>query len=119
MSFKNLLYPESIAVVGASADPQKVGHAILKNILDGGFEGPIYPINPKSDTILDLKCYPSLTDVPENIDCAVIVVNRDIVLSIIKDCSKKGVKAAIVISSGFGETDEEGKKAQKELVQHR
>jgi acetate---CoA ligase (ADP-forming) len=117
MSFKNLLYPESIAVVGASADPQKVGHAILKNILDGGFEGPIYPINPKSDTILALKCYPSLTDVPENIDCAVIVVNRDIVLSIIKDCSKKGVKAAIVISSGFGETDEEGKKAQKELVQ--
>ncbi len=117
MSFKNLLYPESIAVVGASSDPQKVGHAILKNILDGGFEGPVYPINPKSDTILDLKCYPSLTDVPENIDCAVIVVNRDIVLSIMKDCAKKSVKAVIVISSGFGETDENGKKAQKELVQ--
>ncbi len=116
MSFKNLLYPESIAVVGASSNPQKVGHAVLKNILDGGFEGPVYPINPKSETILNTKCYSSLTDVPESIDCAVIVVNRDIVFSIIKDCSKKGVKAAIVISSGFGETDEEGKKAQKELV---
>lgn len=116
MSFKDLLYPESIAVVGASSNPKKVGHAVLKNILDGGFEGSVYPINPKSETILDTKCYPSLTDVPGNIDCAVIVVNRDIVLSIIKDCSKKGVKAAIVISSGFGETDEEGKKAQKELV---
>jgi len=116
MSFKNLLYPESIAVVGASSDPQKVGHAILKNILDGGFEGPVYPINPKSESILDVKCYPSLTDVPENIDCAVIVVNRDIVLSVMKDCSKKGVKAVIVISSGFGETDEKGKEAQKELV---
>lgn len=116
MSFKNLLYPESIAVVGASSNPQKVGHAVLKNILDGGFEGPVYPINPKSETILNTKCYSSLTDVPESIDCAVIVVNRDIVLSIIKDCSKKGVKAVIVISSGFGETNEEGKEAQKELV---
>ncbi len=116
MSFKNLIYPESIAVVGASSNPQKVGHAILKNILDGGFKGPVYPINPKSETILNIKCYPSLLDIPESIDCVVIVVNRDIVLSIIKDCAKKGVKAAIVISSGFGETDEEGKKAQKELV---
>jgi len=116
MSFKNLLYPESIAVVGASSNPQKVGNAVLKNILDGGFEGPVYPINPKSKTILGVKCYPSLLDVPNNIDSAVIVVNRDIVIPIIKDCSKKDVKAAIVISSGFGETDEEGRKAQKELV---
>ncbi|MEJ2567980.1 MAG: CoA-binding protein, partial [candidate division WOR-3 bacterium] len=100
----------------ASSNPQKVGYAVLKNILDGGFEGPVYPINPKSETILNTKCYHSVTDVPGNIDCAVIVVNRDIVLSIIKDCSKKGVKAAIVISSGFGETDEKGKEAQKELV---
>jgi acetyltransferase len=116
MSFKDLLYPESIAVVGASSNPQKVGHAVLKNILDGNFEGQVYPINPKSDTILDTKCYPSLMDVPGNIDCAIIVVNRNIVLSIIKDCSKKGINAAIVISSGFGETDKEGKKAERELV---
>jgi len=116
MSFKNLLYPKSIGVVGASSNPQKVGYAVLKNIIDGKFEGPVYPINPHSKTILGTKCYPSLLDVPESIDCAVIVVNRDIVLSIMKDCSKKDVKAAIVISSGFGETDEEGRKAQKELV---
>jgi acetyltransferase len=116
MSFKNLLYPESIAVVGASSNPQKVGHAVLKNIIDGGFAGPVYPINPKSKTILGIKCYSSLLDVPKNIDSAVIIVNRDIVISIIKDCSKKGVKAAIVISSGFGETDEEGKKTEKELA---
>ncbi len=117
MGFKNLIYPESIAVVGASSNPQKVGHAVLKNILDGGFEGRVYPINPKSESILDTKCYPSVQDVPDSIDCAIIIVNRDIVLSVMKDCAKKGVKAAIVISSGFGETDEEGKKAQKELVQ--
>jgi acetyl coenzyme A synthetase (ADP forming)-like protein len=116
MSFKELIYPESIAVVGASGNPEKVGHAVLKNILDGGFEGSVYPINPKSKTILGTKCYSSLLDIPQNIDCAVIVVNRDIVLPIMKDCAKKGVKAAIVISSGFGETGEEGKKAQKELV---
>jgi acetyl coenzyme A synthetase (ADP forming)-like protein len=117
MGFKNLIYPESIAVVGASSNPQKVGHAVLKNILDGGFEGRVYPINPKSESILDTKCYPSVLDVTDSIDCAVIIVNRDIVLPVMKDCAKKGVKAAIVISSGFGETDEEGKKAQKELVQ--
>ena len=116
MSFKNLIYPESVAIVGASSNPQKVGHAVLKNILDGGFGGPVYPINPKSESILGTKCYASLLDVPDNIDCVIIVVNRDIVLSIMKDCGKKNVKAAIVISSGFGETDEEGKKAEKELV---
>jgi acetyl coenzyme A synthetase (ADP forming)-like protein len=117
MSFKELIYPESIAVVGASSNPEKVGHAVLKNILDGGFKGPVYPINPNSKSILDVKCYPSLIDVPDNIDCAVIVVNRNIVSSVMKDCGKKNVKAAIVISSGFGETDEDGKKAQRELVQ--
>jgi acetyl coenzyme A synthetase (ADP forming)-like protein len=117
MGFKNLIYPESIAVVGASSNSQKVGHAVLKNILDGGFEGPVYPINPKSKTILGTKCYSLLQDVPGSIDCAVIIVNRNIVPSIMKDCAKKGVKAAIVISSGFGETDEEGKKAQNDLVQ--
>jgi acetyl coenzyme A synthetase (ADP forming)-like protein len=116
MSFKELIYPESIAVVGSSSDPRKVGNAVLKNIIEGGFEGPIFPINPKSESILDIKCYPSLVDVPDNIDCAVIVVNRNIVPTIMKDCGKKNVKAAIIISSGFGETDEEGKNAQKELV---
>ncbi len=116
MSFRELIYPESIAVVGASSNPQKVGYAVLKNILDGGFEGSVYPINPKGKTILNTKCYPSLTDVPESIDCAIIIVKRDIVISIMKDGAKKGVKAAIVISSGFGETDDKGKEAQKELV---
>jgi acetyltransferase len=117
MSFKELLYPASIAVVGASSNPQKVGHAVLKNIIDGGFEGSIYPINPKSEFILDIKCYASLQEIPDSVDCAVIVVNRDIVISVMKDCAKKHVKAVIVISSGFGETNEEGKKTQNELVQ--
>ncbi len=116
MSFKELIHPESIAVVGASSNSKKVGNAVLKNIIEGGFEGPIFPINPKSESILNIKCYPSLVDVPDSIDCAVIVVNRNIVPSVMKDCGKKNVKAAIVISSGFGETNEEGKKAQKELV---
>ena len=117
MSFKDLLYPESIAVVGASSNPQKVGYAVLKNILEGGFKGPVYPINPKSESILDVKCYPSVLDVPDSIDCAVVIVKRDIVLPVIKDCAKKSVKGAIVISSGFGETDDSGKKLQNEIVQ--
>jgi len=117
MSFRNLLYPESVAIVGASSNSQKVGHAVLKNILDGDFKGPVYPINPKSESILDVKCYPSLLDVPGSIDSAVIVVNRNVVLSVMKDCAKKDVRAVIVISSGFGETNEDGKKLQSELVQ--
>ncbi len=117
MSFKELLYPKSIAVVGASTNPQKVGHAVLKNILEGGFKGPVYPINPKSETILNTKCYPSLLDVPDDIDSAVIIVNRNVVLPVIKDCEKKGIKALVIISAGFGETNEEGKKLQSEIVQ--
>ncbi len=117
MSFKELIYPESIAVVGASSNSKKVGNAVLKNIIEGGFKGPIFPINPKSESILDIKCYPSLVDVPDSIDCAVIVVNRNIVPLIMKDCGKKNVKAAIVISAGFAETNDEGKKAQNELIQ--
>lgn len=117
MSFEHLLRPASVAVVGASANPAKVGHSVLANIINDGFEGPVYPINPKEERILERQCYPSVKEVPEKVDCAVVVVKRELVLGVLNDCKAKGVGAAIVITAGFGETGSEGRKLQRQLTQ--
>jgi acyl-CoA synthetase (NDP forming) len=93
----------SVAVVGASASPDKTGHIILRNIIDGGFAGSVYPVNPKAETILGLKCYPTLTAIPGDLDLVVIVVPAKFVPDLIDEGGRKGVKAAVVISGGFGE----------------
>ncbi|MFP4015181.1 MAG: acetate--CoA ligase family protein [Chitinispirillaceae bacterium] len=116
MSFEKLLRPESVAVVGASSSPGKVGYEILNNLISDGFEGEIYPINPKAPEILDKKCYKSLLDVPGPVDLAIVVIKRDLVIPVLKDCATKGTKAAIVITAGFGETGAEGKTLQEEIV---
>ncbi len=117
MSFEKLLRPRSVAVVGASADPLKVGHSILKHVVEGGFKGGIYPINPKADHLVGKQCYKSLLDVPDEIDLAIIIVKRDLVLGIIDDCITKKIESAIIITAGFSETGEVGKKLQQELIQ--
>jgi len=116
MSFEKLLMPASVAVVGASSEPGKVGYEVLNNIINDGFSGQIYPINPKAPEILGKKCYKSLTEVPGGIDLVVIVVKRDLVIPVLKEMGQKGAKAAIIITAGFGETGEEGKKLQNEMV---
>ncbi|MCL2689805.1 MAG: CoA-binding protein, partial [Chitinispirillia bacterium] len=116
MSFENLLRPKSVAVVGASAQAGKVGYEILKNVIDDGFEGPIYPINPKADEILGKKCYKTLTEVPGAVDLAIVVIKRDLVIPTLKEMGEKGTKATIVITAGFGETGAEGKKLQQEII---
>ena len=98
-----LFRPKSIAVVGASATPGKIGYSVIRNLIDGKFEGAIYPINPKSDEIMGLKCYPSILDVPGSIDAAVITVPAPVVECSVEDCGKKGVKGLIIITSGFSE----------------
>ncbi|MDD5674024.1 MAG: acetate--CoA ligase family protein [Chitinivibrionales bacterium] len=117
MSFEKLLRPSSVAVVGASSDPLKVGYAVLKNLVQGGFEGPIYPINPKADEILGKKCCKNLQEVAGAIDLAIIVVKREQVISVIHDCISKSIKAVIIITAGFSETGAEGKKLQHEIAQ--
>jgi len=120
-----LLNPKSIAVIGASRDETSVGHGVLKSLLTGcvfetgnckGFQGKIFPVNPKAEEILGVKCYPNIAAVPESVDVAIIAVPAKFVLDVVKDCVKKGVKAAAIISSGFAETGDEGKKLQAELV---
>ncbi len=102
-TLKDILYAKSIAVVGASNNPDKMGYTLLKNIADGGFEGPIYPVNLKEDNILGIKCYPDILSIPENIDLVVISVPAVIVKDIIKQAGEKGAKGAIIISGGFKE----------------
>ncbi len=102
-SLEDMLFAKSIAVVGASSNPDKMGHTILKNIIDGGYEGKIYPVNLKEDNILGIKCYPKILDIPENIDLVVIVVPAPIVKDIILEAGEKGAKGAIIISGGFKE----------------
>jgi acetyltransferase len=117
MSFAKLLTPASVAVVGASTNPEKVGYAVLNNIIAGGYEGGIYPVNPKANEILGKKCYKTLSEIPGEIDCVVIVVQRDQVVPIMMECAEKSIMAVIIITAGFAETGEEGKKLQREISQ--
>ncbi len=93
----------SVAVVGASASPDKTGHIILRNIVNGGYDGAIYPVNPKADTILGLQCYPSVSALPGRLDLVVAVVPAKAVPGVIDEAGAKGARGAVVISGGFGE----------------
>jgi len=98
-----LFNPRSIAVIGASRQPGKIGHDLLKNIIEYGYKGRIYPVNPTADEILGLKAYKSVKDIPDEVDVAVIAVPAQSVPEVLKDCGEKGVKVAVIITSGFGE----------------
>ncbi|HHY39054.1 MAG TPA: acetate--CoA ligase [Clostridia bacterium] len=100
--------PHSVAVIGASKSPGKIGHAILKNIIESGYNGPVYPINPKEDEILGLRCYPSMRAVPGEVSLAVISVPPQAVLSVAEECGQVGVNCLVVITAGFKETGKEG-----------
>jgi acetyltransferase len=108
--------PESIAVIGASRTPGKVGYDILKNIIQYGYSGKIFPINPGASEILGLKAYPSIIDIKEDIDLAVIAVPTKSVLDVIEECGKKAITAAIIITAGFKESGVEGSRLEREVV---
>lgn len=99
-----LIRPRTVAVVGASREPTKIGHVILRNIIENGFPRErVFPINPNVEEVLGIKCYPSLKEVPSELDLAVIVVPAIVVPKIVEDCVEKRVKFAAIISSGFRE----------------
>lgn len=107
--------PRAVAVIGASRDPSKLGYAILSNIIQYGFSGDVYPINPKADEILGLACYPSVLDVEGPIDLAVIVVPHQFVARTLQECGQKAIKGAIIISAGFREAGLDGVRREREL----
>jgi len=110
-----LFKPASVAVIGASKDPTKLGSVFLKNIIEGGYEGRIYPINPKAKEIMGLKAFPSILDL-SGVDLAVIATPARNVLHALEECIQSNVKTAVIFSSGFGEVSETGEKAEKDLV---
>ena len=105
---KDLFAPRNVAIIGASRNPAKVGHTILRNAVKSGYKGKIYPINPKAKEILGIRCYKSILDVPDEVDLAVIAVPAPTVLDVAEECCEKGVKYLVVISAGFKEIGGEG-----------
>ena len=109
--------PKSIAVIGASTKPGKLGYVSLKNIIDCDYSGDLYPINPKADEVLGLKAYPTLSDVPGEVDFAVFLIAARFCVAAMEECAKKGVKAVIIQSMGFTEVGGEGKVIQEKIVE--
>jgi len=114
-ALERLFSPRSVAIVGASTKPGKVGHDILNNMLTNGYEGEVYPINPHAEEILGRKCHRSVLDVAGEIDLVVVVVPAAGVLGVIEECGRKGVKLGIVISAGFKESGPEGIERERRL----
>ncbi len=107
--------PKSVAIIGASRNPQKIGHIVLKNFVEEGYAGKIFPVNPEADQILNLKAHPSVKDIHEEIDAAVILTPAETVPKVLKECGEKKVKAVTIISSGFKEIGPRGEKIENEL----
>jgi acetyl coenzyme A synthetase (ADP forming)-like protein len=116
MSLQSFFNPKSVAVIGASRQKGKVGYEILVNLIGGGYQGKIFPVNNKADEIEGLKCYPDLASIGETPDLAIIIVPAQYVPSVLEECSKVRVKSAIIITAGFKEVGPEGKKLEEEIV---
>ena len=111
-----LFEPKSVAVVGVPRSPRP-GQLFLQALLDPGYRGRIYPVNPNAQEILGLPCYPSVTSLPEAVDLAIIVVPAAAAVSVVRECAEKGVRAAVVFTAGFSELGtEEGRAREAELV---
>lgn len=111
-----LLSPKSIAVIGASRSPEKVGAIVLKNIIESKFPGKIYPVNPNAQTIGELQCFPDAASLPETPDLAIIALPAGLVAEAVNQIGEKGVKNVAVFSAGFKETGDEGAKLERELT---
>jgi len=108
--------PESIAVIASLKETWFGGYTLIKNLLVFGFPGKIYPVNPSYSKVLDMQVYPSIKEVPEAVDLAIIITPRHTVPGVIKQCAENGVKAVIITSDGFAERDQEGSELQQEIV---
>ena len=115
-SVRNVLAPQSVAVIGASTDRFKVGHAVLVHLLAAGFTGPVYPVNPENRSVQGVRAYESVRAIPDDVDLAVVAVPASGVEAVLDDCLAKGVKALVVISAGFSEAGPEGLAAERRMV---
>ena len=111
-----LLTPKSVAIIGASNDETKLGGMLLKNMINAGFEGNLYPVNPKGGEIQGLKAYTSITEIPEPVDLAVISIKAAFVPDEMANLKKNGCHCATILTAGFKEDSPEGKKLEEKLV---
>ncbi len=108
--------PQSVAVVGASTTPGKVGHDIFANILKGGYRGILYPVNPNAKSVLSVRAYPNIIDIPDDVDLAIIILPPRTALKAIKEAIEKGVKGVVIVSAGFREVGGEGLEIENKIV---
>lgn len=113
---KPFLEPKSVAIIGVSRVTGEGSFNILENLVNAGFSGKLYPVNPYADEILGMRAYPSIRDVPGDIDLAIISTSRSVVPSVVQECTEKGIKAIIIVTQGFADADQEGKELQEEIV---
>ena len=116
IDLNKMFKPESVAVIGASNTPGKVGYIIVDNLINDGFEGEIYPVNPKGGEILGKKAYANISDIPGDVDLVIITIASPFVNTAVKECGEKGVKNMVVITAGFKEVGGEGAKLEAELT---
>jgi acetyl coenzyme A synthetase (ADP forming)-like protein len=115
-ALRHVLYPRSVAVIGASRNPDTVGGAVVGNLLASGFPGPVYPVNPMATTIQGLAAYPSIDAIAESVDLAIIAIPAARVLEVAEQCGRKGVRALVALTAGFAEDGEEGRQRQTDLL---
>jgi acetyl coenzyme A synthetase (ADP forming)-like protein len=115
-SVARILAPRSIAVIGASRERGTIGFTVFRNLLSYGFEGPVYPVNPSTLSVAGVRAYPTVLDVPDDVDLAVVIVPAAAVPEVVEQCSEKKVRGLVIISAGFAETGSEGRDAERELV---
>ena len=117
MSLESFFNPKSVAIVGASRQKGKVGYEILTNMIAAGYKGRIYPVNPQTDSIEGLKCYPDLESIGQIPELVIIIVPAKVVPDIMQQCAKIKVKSVIIITAGFKEIGKEGKKLEEQIIQ--
>jgi acyl-CoA synthetase (NDP forming)/RimJ/RimL family protein N-acetyltransferase len=115
-SVHNLLHPRSVAVIGASTDSAKIGHAVLANLLAADFTGPVYPVHPEHRSVRGVRAYASVLDVPDAVDLAVVAIPAAGVDEVLDACLSKGVKALLILSSGFGESGPQGREIERRMA---
>jgi len=116
-AIKSLFEPSSVAVVGASDDPAKFGYLLMSNLLELGYGGKIYPVNKNRETVLGLKCYPSVSAIPAEVETVIVIVPAQYVPQIMQECVEKKVKGAIICTSGFREAGEKGAELEQQMLQ--
>jgi len=116
MSLDAIFSPKSVAVVGASTTPGKVGHDIFVNILKGEYQGTLYPVNPRARSVRCVRAYPSISEIPDSVDLAILILPPKAALDAVAEAAAKGIKGIVIVSAGFREVGEEGRKIEEQIT---